>query len=380
MPRGSVSRAVRRFSAMAVSLVLAAVVAPVGAFADTVTTELVAQGGPPSISPPHWVSDDGRYILFIGSPSGVLTLADTVSETETVIPGAGYTYATLSDDGRYVAYAGGEGSSPRTALWDRSTNTTEFVSLTDDDQPVETTGYGPTVSGDGRYLAFVSVDPAATPPGWDYGSMGPAVFLRDRVSGTTTSISSTPGGNATGSFMGPSLSDDGSVAVWTGALVPYTGVGGIVVWKRATNSLSEISANPECCSATDRGPMISGNGRFVVWSGGGPDEAHNLWIHDLQSSVTQPLSSTIGKGASISDDGRFVSYTDYPTDVGTANVFRLDRQTGTEVQLNIDPAGDAVDGSLRPVSVATARRSHSWRSRRRRPATSCSLRLPPAVT
>src|SRR5262249_49286486 len=116
------------------------------------TSLLVGDGGPPSIAPPHWVSSDGRYVIFNGT--GGLTLGDTVSHTTTVIPDAPASYtagATVSDDGRYVAYLDGQGNAK---LWDRTTETSEVVSLTDDEQPALAAYYGASVSGDGHSVAF----------------------------------------------------------------------------------------------------------------------------------------------------------------------------------------------------------------------------------
>ena len=77
---------------------------------------------------------------------------------------------------------------------------------------------GVTISGDGRYVAFLSQDAGSLPADWGLGN---GVFLRDRTGGTTELISSTPThraweGESPG--LAPSLSDDGSVAAWAANL------------------------------------------------------------------------------------------------------------------------------------------------------------------
>ncbi len=328
---------------------LGAVVVSTGASADTVTTKLVANAATaPSIAPPHWVSDDGRYVVVNG-PSG-LTLADTVAETTTVVTGAVSGYPSLSDDGRYVAYLGIDGSTARASLWDRTTATSAFVSLTDDEQPASAVFYGVTVSGDGRYVAFLSRDPVLEPAGWDYDTDGAAIFLRDRTAGTTVAVNVTPGESATASSVSPSLSDDGGVAVWPGSLLSDMDAYGIVVWTRATNSLTLISANPRCCDSSDLGPMVSGNGRYVVWSGYDdvdPDQP-GVWLYDLQTSTKETIYLGNGAGASVSDDGRYVSYADELTN----DVFRFDRQTDTATQVNFDPVTHAPVASFGATGVS----------------------------
>ena len=318
--------------------VVATLLATAGAVAaDTVTTVVIGVGSQPSISPPHWVSDDGRYVVYNG-PTG-LTVGD-LNGPETVVSPY-YNYPTLSDDGRYVAYLANAGAQ----LWDRTTGLSEQVSLTDDDQPAMAAYYGVTVSGNGRYVAFLSSDPALQLAGWDYGTDGNGTFLRDRTLGTTIAINVTPGGTAISGCESPSLSDDAGVAAWPGGLLDGTDKRGIVIWGRTANSLSLIGADTgvDGCSSGDLGPMVSGNGRYVVWSGydqpsdpNVPPTGHYVWIHDLQTGTT--TQGPLGGSASVSDDGRYIAYS---TEWGDA--YRLDRQTGTSTQVNFDSAGNRAD-------------------------------------
>ena len=240
------------------------------AAADAATTKPIRERHGPSIAPPHWVDNVGRYVVFNGT--GGLTLADTVAGTTTVISAVGYTAgATVSGDGRYVAFLDGQGAAN---LWDRTTGTSEVVSLSDDEQQVLASFYGATVSGDGRYVAFLSCDPILQPPAaCGSGGYNQAIYLRDRVAGTTVLVNETPSGSAVGSTCAPSLSEDGGVAVWVGYLL--TGADafkpGVVVWTRATNTLSivepdDLSLDPSHCTSSDLGPMVSGDGNSIAWT------------------------------------------------------------------------------------------------------------------
>jgi VHL beta domain/Thrombospondin type 3 repeat len=332
------------------ALLAASVLVVAGASADTVSSTLVGDGIGAYIAPPHWVSSEGRYVVFNGT--GGLSLGDTVDHTTTVIPGAPSSYtagATVSGDGRYVAYLDGQGSAE---LWDRTSGTSETVSLTDDDQQVDASYYGATVSGDGRYVAFLSCDPDLQPPA-GCSSGDEAIYLRDRSNGTTELISQPPqGDSATGSPCAPSLSEDGGVAVWEGYLLtgPDADNSGVVVWTRATNTLRVIEASgllgdPQRCNSSDLGPMVSGNGRFVVWSRNNDSGFQTVRVGDLQTDTieeivagTNGIGGTYLEGASVSDDGRYVSFSN-----DNADVYRYDRQTQTAVQVNYDQDGNRVD-------------------------------------
>jgi hypothetical protein len=68
-----------------------------------VTTKVIAASGQPSlVATPHWVSEDGRYVVYV---DGGLYLADTVTGTSTFIAAAAEAHPSVSDDGRYVAFA-----------------------------------------------------------------------------------------------------------------------------------------------------------------------------------------------------------------------------------------------------------------------------------
>ena len=127
-------------------------------------------------------------------------------------------------------------------------------------------GYGTMLSGNGRYVAFVTQDAGLElPPDLELERDGPFLALHDRTTGTTRLLNVTPSQSASAGFIAPSLSDDGGVAVWVGR-IPAGPAGaevesGIVAWRRATDSLQMIPA------ARGEQPMVSGKG--ATWFGRG---------------------------------------------------------------------------------------------------------------
>ena len=341
-------RSIRR-SGLVVLLALVATLVLAGSASAAVTSKVIADTAAPfAIPAPNWVSEDSRYVVY--EDEG-LYLADTVTGISTFIVGTAESGPSISDDGRYVAYVDSTGGTSRAYVWDRTTGNAELVSLTSDEQPMSATPRGVTISGNGRYVAFLSQDPGSLPPAWGLGN---GVFLRDRTGGTTELISSTPThraweGESPG--LAPSLSDDGSVAAWPAALLsgppffPDPGAGGfggtegIVVWERATGDLRLLE------QAVDRGwgVMLSGDGQSVVWTGcdpnpncDGPDFRYGVFVSDIETGTLDFIAP--GWGATISDDGRYVAYAHGETD-DDHDVFRYDREANSPTQLNFNPNG-----------------------------------------
>ncbi len=242
------------------------------------------------------LSSDGRFIVF-GSDATNLVLNDAVPAVSDVYvydrltdqitrvsvdnsgnAGNGYSsYPSISDDGRYVAFESAatnlDPSDTNTDndifVHDRQIGQTSVISTRIDGTPTVAGSYVPMISGNGRYVVFFTVDPLSSEPIDNQGQ----VYLRDLQTGTFELISRAP---------------DGSYA----------------------NSLSEY-------------PIITPDGRFIFFStaasnlgDNGPAEMFNIMDNYVYDRVTQtnynvnrdyqgnvaPVGSGGGRGA-ISDDG-----------------------------------------------------------------------------
>ncbi len=152
--------------------------------------------------------------VFDGTSVNVVARKDTTSrytgqiEVDTVF--------SLSDDGRLVSYssrANGMVDDSHTAgywhsyIFDSATTENERVSVSDLGVPGDSDSYYPSVSGDGRYVAFET----------NASNLGPDdtgltdIYVRDRLAGTTTRVSVTPAGSqADFSSYRPTISNDGA--------------------------------------------------------------------------------------------------------------------------------------------------------------------------
>jgi hypothetical protein len=138
------------------------------------------------------ISADGRWVAFVSAATnlipgtdlapGRLYLRDRQNGTTTAIPffGRGGIWPpnvtaaepSISADGSVVAFtaiaagttsgiAGPTGPTPYVLAWDRLTNTTTIVSM--DAGGTAVPGFQPSVSGDGRYVAYTQWAPPPTP-------------------------------------------------------------------------------------------------------------------------------------------------------------------------------------------------------------------------
>lgn len=186
------------------------------------------------------ISADGRYVAFssratnlvAGDTNAVsdifvhdrflgLTERVSVDSAGNQANGASVVAPTISDDGRYVAFASsasnlvaGDTNGKRDIfVRDRDSGTTTRVSVdslgneANDRSPDQYGDAPPLISGDGRYVAFVSA--ASNLVDGDTNDEDD-VFVHDRVTGTTERVSvGTGGGQGARASANPSMSSDG---------------------------------------------------------------------------------------------------------------------------------------------------------------------------
>ena len=233
----------------------------------------------------------------------------------------------ISADGRYVAFtsfgsnlvANDTNGASDVFVHDRKTGKTQRVSIGNRGQEgigsalfgaqdFGVQSWGPSMSADGRYVAFVSYAVNFVTADTNFSS---DVFVRDLVHGTTTRVSESSSGAEAQPNFGPTLE------------------------------------NPEHLSGS---PYLSSNGRYITFT----SEANNLaegdtngmadiFLHDASTGKTEKISTVEipenpvlrdsglwgGECSAVSDNGRFVSFTYNvgPSNAAQVGAFVHDRKT-----------------------------------------------------
>ncbi len=258
--------------------------------------------------------------------------------------------------------------------------TTARVSITSAEQERFKDSYAPQISKSGRYVVFESeakLVPSDT-NGWR------DIYLRDRQTGTTKLISTaTDGGPSDSGSVDPSMTPDGRYIAFSAfsddiapgddnhnqdIVVRDTVTGTTRIASVASDGSQQVGAgNPSAQ------PAISADGRFVAFISWSPyfvpgdyDGTADIFVHDMQTGSTEIASVATGGGPTegantygpptISGDGRFVAYTAtttnlVPNDTNDApDIFLRDRQTGTTTRVSVGPGGVQADaGSQTPA-------------------------------
>jgi len=321
----------RRF-ALAVAVVL-------GLAALTTSSVLTAQSAPPltpfrglidhvsvnmngwpsgtSQSDVHSISGDGRFVVFSSNASDLVSndwnglddvfLRDRMTGTTTRVSVAddgsesnGFSqYTAISSNGRQIAFSSGATNlvaGDTNSHWDvfvrdLDANRTVRVSISSTGEQGDADSYSPSISADGRYVAFIS---AATWAGTaQYGPM--QVWIHDRDTDENGIFDEENG------TMTRLVSRD------------FSGVG---------------AANQYCVR-----PRVSADGRHVMFESGAtnldpvgnPNGQNHLYVYDRLNAQTTLIDRSVTGGPSswgvswqssdMSDDGRFVAYTSISPDI-----------------------------------------------------------------
>jgi hypothetical protein len=309
-----------------------------GAHAATVRTKLISQssggvqGGAESYLPS--VSADGRLVAFESGSTNLIG-NDTNSSTDIFVR-------------------------------DRDTNKTTRVSVSSSGAEANDGSYNAAISSGGRFVAFIS-DATNLVGGTDLNGDSD-VFVRDRVKHVTKRVSVSSagvGGNA--SSYDPSISADGRfVAFWSDSsnLVGNDTNAAFDIFvrdrERKTTKLVSVGLAGGSADASSYLPSISADGRFVAFESIATDLVPNdtnalrdVFVRDLRERRTKrhSLSSAGIQGngdsrdAAISDDGRFVAFRSSATNLvgtdtnGYDDVFVRDRQQKTTRLISVSSTG-----------------------------------------
>lgn len=288
---------------------------------------------------------------------------------------------SVSEDGRYVAF---ESRALNLALGktddyvdvmvrDRLNFQTERISVRVDGGHNNGDSYWPSISADGRYVAFISY---ATRLVVGDTNGYPDVFVRDRQTGITERVSvDSNGAQLYAICADPAISADGRYVAFTANV----GRQDVFVHDRQTGLTEKVSvdSNEVPANAYSFDPAISQDGRFIAFSSNAtnlaPGEVNefrtDVFVRDRRSGITERVSRNSAGIAgdaeslepAISADGRYVAFSSFasnlaPGETSGSNIYVRDRQTGiTERVVSTSPGGPAGGGARLASISADAR-------------------------
>ncbi|MDP8930743.1 MAG: DUF6531 domain-containing protein, partial [Actinomycetota bacterium] len=335
---------------LAASLLTAAPLASPAVASTPTTTQVsltVSGGQPNDNSAARDITPDGRVVLFKSSASNLLGTSQSVGE--------------------------------QLYLRDMDTGAVERVSLNSTGEAANAAVAEGAVSADGRFAAFAT---AASNVVEGDGNGYSDIFVRDGSTGETQRVSvSSSGTEGDKASTSPSISADGRYVAFRSYatnLVPgdTNGTSDIFVHDGTTAQTSRVSvtsAGGQAELGHSYAPDLSASGQFVAFYsdasnlGGGLYE--DVFVHDRNTGVTELISvpdaasGAAGRGLwpSISSDGRFVAYVDGGHG-NTFNVYRRDRHTGVILLTSINSGGAPVAGSHKEPRISGDGRAVAFES------------------
>jgi len=381
------------------------------------------------------LSADGRYLAFLSNVSTLVendtnALADAfvldrqtgqIERVSVSSTGAQAVFGACCDEytvvisgnGRFVAFSSFSNDlvpddtnvAQDIFLHDRNTGVTSVVSVDSSGNPANHNAYYPSISANGRYIAFES---AATNLVSDDTNGFKDVFVHDTQTGQTVRVSMTHDGQQSNhdSFIAinRAISEDGrfvSFESLANNLVPNdtNSVRDTFVHDRDTDA-DGIFDEPEATTtvrvsvATDGTegnghlaesyqPALAGNGRFVAFYSYAtnlvPDDTNltrDVFVRDRDTDadgifdepgavLTERVSVDSSGGQSnggsgqvgISGDGRYVTFHSVATNLadganGPQSIFLHDRTTGATIRLSEAPDGANPDNTSNGAMIA----------------------------
>jgi Tol biopolymer transport system component len=301
------------------------------------------------------ISPDGRYVAFLSTADNLVPDKTTwwhdvfvhdrqAGVTERVSVASDGREANWGSEGPvsvsisgHVAFTsqatnlvpGVTGSWLKVYVRDLEAGTTEVISVSSSGTVNNQNAFGPSISADGRHVAFTSRAGNLVP---GKSTINNDVFVRDRQAGITERVSVASDGSEVDGHSGQaSISADGGYVAFTSEaidLVPdkTTSLDDVFVHDRQAGTTERVSAAADGTESDDDSgrPSISAEGRYVAFESsatnlvaGGTTGELQIFVHDLQSGASELMSvapdgsegDEWSGSSSISADGRFVAFT-----------------------------------------------------------------------
>jgi Tol biopolymer transport system component len=291
---------------------------------------------------------------------------------------------SVSGDGRYVAFqssatnlvSGDTNSGFDIFVHDVETGITVRVSVSSSGEQ----GYGhseyPSISADGRYVAFESW--SSTLVSGDTNNTVD-VFVHDLQTGSTSWVSVNGAGNQTNpESRRPSISASGRLVAFESSATNLvsgstSGIDQIFVRDLEAGSTSLVSANGGIeGDGPSNAPSISADGGRVVFEStatnlapGDTNGRQDVFVYDEDGGLTRVSVDAQGGDANggsyeacISASGRYVAFTSHASDLVASDtnnaddVFVRDLETGTTTRVSVDSAGAQANSSSYGASLS----------------------------
>jgi Tol biopolymer transport system component len=270
---------------------------------------------------------------------------------------------SLSADGRFVAFeslasnlaAGDTNDVSDIFVYDRQMGTTQRVSMTGGDTQSNGPSAQPDISADGRWIAFMSSASNLVPD--DTNQCGREncsdIFVHDQQTGITERVSvASDGTQASGGWSEtPTISADGRYVAYVSSARNLVSDDtnarpNVFVHDRQTGQTERASVASDGTPANDWSdwPSISSDGRFVAFGSDATNLAAEnkggVFVRDRELSITEWIGE--GFAPHISPDGRWVAFLARDAASGWIALFLYDRQTDSSA--HVRPIAAAIHG------------------------------------
>ncbi|MBV6452474.1 MAG: hypothetical protein MHPDNHAH_03231 [Anaerolineales bacterium] len=237
----------------------------------------------------------------------------------------------------------------------------------------------PSISGDGRFVAFES-DASNLVPNDTNASTD--IFVKDRQTGEVTRVSVDSAGlQADQGSGGAAISSDGRFVAFVSDasnLVPNDTNAATDVFLRdrqtgVTTRVSVSSSGEQANDFSDFPLAISSDGRYIVFNSDATNLVANdtngatdVFLHDTQTGVTERISvasdgsqaNNSSSSPSISTNGQFIAFASNASNLvsgdtnNVADLFVRDRATGTTTRVSVNTSGEQGDQASRSSAIS----------------------------